>query len=226
MRTFSEIVDSIIASVGQPALLHMTCVEVNAVINDLRTNHPSDFDLGEVRLQRGVSSNFQWRIPHDFRAMRVARFDGNIFVSEAKPGIVQKKLRRYWYQSGDAIVFIGARHIIDVAYYRSRQVFKYVKSDQRLLRSSAAAEYDYDFRPAPDAPWVPMLQVNQQNSRSYNAHVDWVVRQYPEAIFQGAISAIYNHLGQLEKGARAYQSFTRSKDIINRSRGLHTDAEI
>lgn len=229
MRTFSEIVDTVLSAIGQPSLLHLIATETNAIILDLQTNHPSPYDMIEQSLRVGVSSKQFWTMPHDFHAIRAVRMDNQFFAPEAKPGLVQKKLRRYWYQSSDSIVFIGARHKIDIAYYKSRRVFKYVKVDKRKIKSASDEHYDYAYRqnPIDNADnWVRYHENLPNALVSYNAHVNWVIRKYPEAILHGVMSTIFNHLGQLEKGARYYQRYNRSKDIIRREQGLHTDAEI
>lgn len=229
MRTFSEIVDTVLSTVGQPALLHLIAAETNAIIHDLQTNHASPYDMVEHTIQRAVTQKIIWQMPANFHAIRAVRIDNRLFIKEAKPGRVQEKLRAYWYQSGDTIVFIGARHKIDIAYYTTRHIFKYVKVNNRKIRSSAEEHNEYDYNADPkseNSNWVRYHQTIPYASKSMNAHVNWVIRRYPEAIMHGVLSTVLNHIGQLDKGARYYQRYIRSKDIIRREQGLHTDAEI
>lgn len=226
MRTFSEIVDTVVAAVGQPHLLLMVAAETNAVIHDLQTNHLSPYDLAEHRLA-GVRGTVKWTLPVDFRSMKAVRYAGHHFIPMVEPSLKQNKMHRYWYQSGDTIVFINADHFIDIAYYTSRKIFKYVKVNMRKLRSSDQTEYDFDYRSDVEAgEWTRYNANSSHQKRSYDAHVNWVIHHYPEAIMHGVLASIHNHLGQTDRGGRAYQAYTRSKAIIERNQGVHLNAQL
>lgn len=239
MRTFSEIVDTAIAITKQPFSLQLAIAATNAVVRDLSTNFNSDFDLLEhsIRLPRsrraGAITQLRtasWRLPANFRAIRTVRYDGSYFPKCRKPGLIQKSMLRYWYQSTGHIHFSGVDHVVDIAYYKMLPSFVYAPEDLRLVRSDDGDSYlvTSNLDTANPAARVE-VSINFEDA-SHEAllerHANWVIRMYPEIILDGVLSRLYNGKGDTNRGGRFHQQYSLGKDVVRRASEAHLQSEL
>lgn len=249
MRTFSEIIDIVVATAKVPHLLPFVVMTANGILRDLHTNHPSDYDLAEAKLlpmnydtaAQGCTpcaTHVAWKIPCEYRAMRAVRYNGCEFVPNKKPGLVQKSAKHFWYQSGDTIIFSGAPQAIDLAFYTQPRSMLYydvklrkIKSDEQCCyvvrqKTGLCEPTTPPAEPDPATLWMPYLSSVPAHERIYNSQVTWVIREYYEVIADGTLSRVLNSLGDTTRGGRYYQSYAQGKAMISRTRLHNLEAEL
>lgn len=237
MRTFSELVDAVIKEVGLYGSIDYVVAVVNGIISDLTTEYPSDFDMREHHImldncgyrdfRRQKAITHKWDTPTGFRSIRAVRYDrdSNLFVSNKKPGLVQKGQHKYWYQSGNTIVFVGPAYCIDIAYYVHSRHFVYYPNGKRKLNSDP--EHGYLIKSdVKDAPRIPLNRQIPTHEEIYNRHANWLIEQYYPIILDGALGGVYNARGDLVRGGRFYNTYRKNKAKIRTANEHIVHAEI
>ena len=242
MRTFSEIIDIVVATAKVPHLLPYVTMTANTILQELHSNYPSDYDLHETQLLpmnydqplhcQPHATHVAWKIPCDFRGIRAVKYNGCEYVFNKKPGLIQKSSKHFWYQSGDCIIFSGLPHCIDIAYYvHPKQMIYY---DVKLRRIKSDAECSYLLRekctatdPAdPKLLWLPYTTVSPWMNSIHSRQVSWITEQYYAVLADGTLSRVLNSQGDTVRGGRYYQAYMQGKTMISRNRGHNLEAEM
>lgn len=219
MRTFSEIVDAIIASnhlaTHDPA---QASIYVQSAITEMNLDdRKSAWDTIELNffLDELLPGN-RITVPADYlRGMEVAYDRVDIPIPQRKLGSVIPDSKRYWYQAERYMVFCGhIHHSVQVAYQRMSPQLQYFPEELRLLRSAANPNLIFEWRPDTSAEWQPFNPENPLHMQSYYKHSSWAIERYATVILMGAKSFLLNDSGNLNEGGRAYNNFVTNLNRV------------
>jgi len=224
-KTFSETVDIVAAQSGYQSNISFVATAVNRALK-LASPHRHYSMLQEKRYAinnpRGKRlKEHSLDLPFDFRIMLAVRADNRLSIAKKNPGLGQlisdqQHSPIFYYLAGDTLhVRAPIIKCLDIAYYKVLPNFLYYSVEKRLLRS-AQSEIDalFEYRYPDTDDWVAYNSDDARHLKSYNRHVNWLLRDYNDVIITGALSNTYNAKGNIEVGGRLFQQFQQSiRDI-------------
>jgi hypothetical protein len=247
MRTFSEIVDTAIATSNMPSHLKYAISACNSIIHEIAGVSLNDYDLDEysllvtdtpvfTRLGRDYGhppapkSIATWTVPFDFKAVKAVHYGGPIpngeFVEKREPGRIQENSNKYWYQTGETIVLSGAYGRVDISYYKISKTFVYIKVDKRLLASNDETYYQIRENADESNIWHRYNSDNVIHREIFNRHVNWVIKNHAHTVLEGLLARLYNTRGDLQRGGRHYQQYQAARLLVTNSLNAHLQGQI
>lgn len=212
MRTFSEIVDQLMATASLPDIsIQSAAIHVNNAINDANLdNRKSAWDTVEFYYSpHDLIGGRRGYLPSDYLAGLEVEYDNHPDpIPQRKLGSVRPAGNKYWYQSGRDIIFAGNRGSgVKLAYQRHNPVHQYFRPELRLLRTAVDPEAIFEWRANPDAEWTPFNPSDDRHVKSYRIHSSWLLEQWGAMVLTGARSYALNEYGNLNEGGRLYNAF-------------------
>jgi len=218
IKTFSAIVDSIIARTGRIESRADIEAFVRLSIRETQVLAFFNRDLMEEQLQPSTDP-FVWPLPDRFRQFRAVEYPtqidsrGNtVFPDEIVPGLRQQSKRHYYYHSGDSVVFVGHApglaangvSLINLAYYRYFLPLVYMVVDSRPARyllddTTGLAAWEFN-----------AIGLTPEQEAAKKAQVtNWLIFNWDGVIEEGGLAKLYKSIGD----ERASASFSLYKQL-------------
>lgn len=211
-QTLSQMIDSLVMETLKPDLWQTMESYANQVVRELhqtREGNAIGFKSNRIEAVVGVDTDglFVWEIPrwHRFQFMEAVWYDSiQDYVDESAPGgrLLRDRETRYWYRSGDTLVFNGHHGMGDVI---RLSYFEYPRTLSYYKKALRPASFDTGL----DAfTYLPEFNVDAATRKdALDRTTNWLLMRHSELVLQGIRAKLYARLRDESRARVAYAGF-------------------
>lgn len=232
--TFSQLVDTVAASVGRPDKINDIALFVNQTIREAHADNKGRTllyarNLNEDQLVATVDTGFSWDTVDFFQHLRAVRYDDvgdgcgkSVWPVLRQPGRVQGRVDHFYYRAGPSYFFVGygaTSSKISIAYYVYPRLLHYYSSVNRPatydIRTSTWTYFDLTAANPPDLDYT--IIENQPIAEALVSN--WLIFNWYTVMIEGGKAKVFKTVGDEVRSRTHFAQFQQFKQQLVTNEG-------